>query len=114
MESTTLTVFAPNNQAFTNLLSSLSLTDINNIPMTTLLPVLRYHILAGRSFSSDLTNGNLTMTTGGTAVVNLTNGIAGGTTITGSGNSGNASNIISPNIIARNGVVHVIDRVLLP
>jgi uncharacterized surface protein with fasciclin (FAS1) repeats len=112
--STTLTVFAPSNQAFSDYLSSLSLTDINNIPMATLLAVLRYHIVAGRTFSSGLLNGNLTMVTAGTTLVNLTNGISGGPTITGTGNAGNSSNIITANIVARNGVIHVIDRVLIP
>ena len=38
-----LTVFAPTNAAFTQLLGALSLTDINQIAMPTLLAVLRYH-----------------------------------------------------------------------
>jgi uncharacterized surface protein with fasciclin (FAS1) repeats len=38
----------------------------------------------------------------------------GGAKVTGSGNGGMASNITKVNIGAKNGVVHVIDRVLLP
>ncbi|MBK8141927.1 MAG: fasciclin domain-containing protein [Chitinophagaceae bacterium] len=45
-----LTVFAPTNAAFTQLLGALSLTDINQIPVGTLLAVLRYHVVGGRAF----------------------------------------------------------------
>lgn len=108
--SATLTVFAPTNAAFTQLLGALSLTDINQIPIGTLLAVLRYHVVGGRAFSSDLTNGSLPMLAGGSTTVSLTTGA----TIRGNGNGGNASNITATNIVCRNGVVHLIDRVLLP
>lgn len=109
-----LTVFAPTNAAFTQLLSALSLSKIEDIPMPTLLAVLRYHVVAGRAFSSDLSNGNLAMLAGGNTTINLTNGTGGGPTITGNGNGSNKSNITATNIVCRNGVVHLIDRVLLP
>jgi len=114
LSSATITVFAPTNAAFTQLLSALSLTDINNIPVGTLLAVLRYHVVGGRAFSSDLANGNLAMLAGGNTTINLTNGTGGGPTIKGNGNGTATSNITGTNIMARNGVVHVIDRVLLP
>ncbi|MBK7434856.1 MAG: fasciclin domain-containing protein [Chitinophagaceae bacterium] len=114
LSSATLTVFAPTNAAFTQLLSALSLTDINNIPVGTLLAVLRYHVVGGRAFSSDLANGNLAMLAGGNTTINLTNGAGGGPTIKGNGNGVNLSNIVGTNLMCRNGVVHVIDRVLLP
>ncbi len=114
LSSAKLTVFAPTNAAFTQLLGALSLTKIDDIPVPTLLAVLRYHIAGGRAFSSDLANGNLPMLAGGNTTVNLTNGAGGGPTLTGNGNGGNKSNIIATNIVCRNGVVHLIDRVLLP
>ncbi len=112
--SAKLTVFAPTNAAFTQLLGALSLSKIDNIPVATLLAVLRYHVVGGRAFSSDLSNGNLAMLAGGNTVINLTNGTSGGPTITGNGNGGNRSNITATNIVCRNGVVHLIDRVLIP
>ena len=77
-----LTVFAPTNAAFTQLLGALSLTDINQIAMPTLLAVLRYHVVGVRAFSSDLANGNLAMLAGGNTAINLSNETGGGPTIT--------------------------------
>jgi uncharacterized surface protein with fasciclin (FAS1) repeats len=54
------------------------------------------------------------MLAGGNTTVNLTNSANGGPTITGNGNGANRSAITVTNIVVRNGVVHVIDRVLLP
>lgn len=114
LQTAKVTVFAPTNAAFTQLLGALGLTNIDDIPVATLLAVLRYHVVAGRAFSSDLANGSLTMLAGGNTTINLTNGTGGGPTITGTGNASNKSNIVATNIMARNGVVHAIDRVLLP
>lgn len=114
LQSNILTVFAPTNKAFKDLLTALSLSSISQIPTATLQAVLTYHVVGGRAFSSDLTNGNITMLAGGTTTVNLTNGTGGRPTITGNSNGGSRSNIIATNIVATNGVVHVIDRVLLP
>ncbi len=112
--SAKLTVFAPTNAAFSQLLTLLSLSKIEDIPVATLLAVLRYHVVGDRAFSSDLTNGNITMLASGSTMVNLTNGSSGGPTITGNGNNSIKSNITATDIVCRNGVVHLIDRVLLP
>lgn len=114
LSTATITVFAPTNAAFTQLLGALGTNDINNIPVATLLAVLKYHVVGGRAFSSDLANGNLAMLAGGSTTINLTNGSGGGPTIKGNGNGANLSNIVGTNLMCRNGVVHVIDRVLLP
>jgi uncharacterized surface protein with fasciclin (FAS1) repeats len=114
LQTALLTVFAPTNAAFTQLLADIGVNDIDEIPVSTLLAVLGYHIVPGRAFSSDLSNGNLSMLSGGNTTVNLTNGAGGGPTITGSGNDQSYSNISAVNIMASNGVIHKIDRVLLP
>ena len=114
LQSMRFTVFAPSNAAFSQLLTALGVTNIDQIPVATLASVLSYHLVGGRAFSSDLSNGALTMVAGGNTTINLTNGTGGGPTITGMGNSGNKSNIVKANTVARNGVIHVIDRVLLP
>jgi uncharacterized surface protein with fasciclin (FAS1) repeats len=110
LSTATITVFAPTNAAFTQLLSALGTNNIDNIPVATLLAVLRYHVVGGRAFSSDLVAGPLPMLAGGNTTISLT----GGASIKGNGNGTNVSNITATNIMCRNGVVHVINRVLLP
>jgi len=109
-----LTVFVPSNEAFTALLANLGLTDITQIPMPTLIAVIKYHAVQGRFFSSDLTNGNLTMASGGVTTIALPSGATSVATISGFGNGTNTANIIKLNIVGRNGVIHVIDKVLIP
>ncbi len=106
-----LTVFAPTNAAFTAL--------YNTIPKATLLlpenrglltSVLLYHVVPGRVFSTDLPN-----VTGAVATANaetVTFDLSSGAKVDGI--SSEPSNIVAANILATNGVVHVIDRVLLP
>jgi len=114
LDSTTLTLFAPTDSAFISLLTDLSLTDINDIPVNTLVAIIGYHLTSGRIFSTDFVDGPLTMSSGGETAINLANGINGGPTITGAGNNGTASNISKENILSRNAVLHFIDRVLIP
>jgi uncharacterized surface protein with fasciclin (FAS1) repeats len=109
-----LTVFAPTNAAFTKYLQDSSLTNINQIPVARLNAMLKFHVVTGRNFSSELVNGNITMLAGGATTVNLTNGTGGGPSIKGNGNGTALCNITATDIMCRNGVVHLIDRVLLP
>jgi uncharacterized surface protein with fasciclin (FAS1) repeats len=120
LSGSVFTVFAPTNKAFRELLTALSLPRISAIPIGTLTNVLTYHATAAsnpsgpRVFSSDLANGSLTMLANGNTTINLTNGVGGGPSIKGNGNGANVSTVLAANIMCRNGVVHVIDRVLLP
>ncbi|MBC8033031.1 MAG: fasciclin domain-containing protein [Chitinophagaceae bacterium] len=108
-----LTVFAPTNAAFTALLPSLGVTSIDAIPKGTLINVLKYHVLTFRGFSSDLSDALQLPTLLGSDK-RLTFTLTGGARVLGAGNGGTNSNITAVNVMARNGVIHIIDRVLLP
>ena len=109
--TSTYTVFAPTNQAFSNLLSELSLPGLADIPAATLDAVLKYHVVANANvLSSSLTN-NQSVTTfgGGNFTVQLPNT---GPQILDANNR--VCKIIATDVQASNGVIHVLDKVLLP
>ncbi|THF49182.1 fasciclin domain-containing protein [Flavobacterium supellecticarium] len=104
-----LTVFAPTNQAFIAA-GFPTIASIEAADPDVLANILTYHVVTARAFSSDLSDGqNLTTLNGGQVTVSLVNGAA----VKGNGNT-TASNITAVNIMADNGVIHLIDRVLLP
>jgi len=104
------TVFAPTNEAFIAA-GFANIAAINAANPNTLASILTYHVVPGRVFSSGLSNGaSVTAASGGTLTIGL-NGSAA--SVKGKTNP-SPSNIIATNLMARNGVIHVIDRVLLP
>ena len=109
-----LTIFAPTNAAFTSLLTELNLTDITQIPMPTLIATLKFHAVEGRVFSSDLLPGSLLMASGANTTIALANGGSAGFSIAGIGNGSNTANITKMNIVATNGVIYFIDKILIP
>ncbi|WP_229213681.1 fasciclin domain-containing protein [Dyadobacter psychrotolerans] len=107
-----LTVFAPTNAAFTELYKTTpKATLLDPANKTLLTNVLLYHVVPGRVFSTDLPNVSGEVATANTAG-KLTFNLTGGAKVVGK--TSGASNITSANILATNGVVHVIDKVLMP
>ncbi|MCX6217911.1 fasciclin domain-containing protein [Spirosoma sp.] len=105
-----LTVFAPTDAAFKAV--GIDSTVIANTSATVLTGILTYHVLNSRTYTPLVTNGaSLSTLQGGTITAGAS---TTGITVTGKGNAGVASNITGPDITATNGVVHIIDRVLLP
>ncbi|WP_343486776.1 fasciclin domain-containing protein [Allomuricauda sp. d1] len=110
------TVFAPTNEAFVALLNALgddynALADFDTQEeIHLLIDILKYHVVAGTAaFSTDLTDGQMiTTVNGGDVTISLD----GGVKITDA--SGDSSMVTTPDVEASNGVVHIIDRVLLP
>ena len=98
------TVFAPTDEAFANLG-----IDPATLTMEQLQNVLLYHVVEGRVFSDDLVNGPVT-TLNGDVIID-----AGNLTIDDIGSDIDANLIPSLlNVQATNGVIHVIDKVLIP
>ncbi len=107
----TLTVFAPTNDAFSKLLTTLSealgtpVESLDDVPDYALREVLTYHILSSAKASGDLMATETTLE-GSTLAIDTTSGVV----INGN------TNVVADmaNVMATNGVVHVIDAVLLP
>ncbi len=103
------TVFAPTNAAFQALLdSNMDWNSLNDIPLEALISVLTYHVVPARAYDKDLpdavnANGELPTAQGQNITIDLN-----------SLQINQSSSIVAVNTNATNGVIHVIDNVLLP
>ncbi len=97
------TVFAPTDAAFAALLAELGITAAELLASDDLASILLYHVVAGKVMSTDLVDGLEAETLNGQKVI-----------ISLSPTMVNDSNIIAADIETSNGVIHVIDAVLLP
>jgi uncharacterized surface protein with fasciclin (FAS1) repeats len=98
------TVFAPTDAAFAALPSGTIETLLAD-PTGTLAQILLYHVVGGQALSTDLSNGQIITTLQGQTVE---------VTINAEGVFINDAQVIVADITATNGVVHVIDAILLP
>ncbi len=99
-----LTVFAPTDEAFATALDDLGLTAEELLADTdTLTSILTYHVVAGKVLSTDLADGAVATVNGGDITVDLSDGV-----------KINEATVVAADLEAENGVVHVIDQVLLP
>lgn len=96
------TVFAPTDEAFAKLPTGAVDALLKDIPKLT--KILKYHVVSGRFSAKDVTAlKTLRTLEGGSVAVDITNGVK----IDG-------ANVITPDIQALNGTIHVIDAVILP
>jgi hypothetical protein len=97
------TVFAPTDEAFAEILpDQLNALMANKAQLT---PVLTYHIVPGKLMSNDLMNGMMAKTVQGeNLVISLSDG----------GVMVNDAKVVQADIVCTNGVIHVIDTVLVP
>lgn len=97
------TVFAPTDAAFSNL--GLNASNVCSIPKATLTNILLYHVAHGARYASDVVaSDRIRMLNGEFTKISLQGGSA----------YINTAKIIATDIQASNGVIHVIDKVLLP
>jgi uncharacterized surface protein with fasciclin (FAS1) repeats len=103
------TVFAPTNEAFGSLLTEVGMSSLSEIPVDLLTSTLNTHVVASANVrSGDLTQGMAVSTLGDALTVSLD---AGPQLID---LNDRVANIIEVDVQAYNGVVHVIDKVVLP
>jgi transforming growth factor-beta-induced protein len=94
-----LTVFAPTDAAFDAIKSTVA-----SLTVPQLTDVLKYHVVAGKVLSTDLKNGSVpTLLANKTLNVSLTSGV-----------KINDANVVVADVVTTNGVIHVVDKVLVP
>jgi uncharacterized surface protein with fasciclin (FAS1) repeats len=98
------TVFAPTDAAFAALPAGTVEDLLKPENKDKLIAILTYHVVAGKVMSTDLTEGMKAATVNG-AEITIT--LDGGAKV-------NGATISTADIVASNGVIHVIDSVILP
>jgi uncharacterized surface protein with fasciclin (FAS1) repeats len=96
------TVFAPTDEAFAAVPAD-TLTALL-ADSEALTKVLTYHVVPGKVMAADVTTGDVTTVEGSPLPITVT----GGTVQVG------GATVVTPDVTASNGVIHVIDQVLLP
>merc|ERR1719343_1230119 len=98
------TVFAPTDDAFASLPEGLVTCLLKTDNKDTLADILKYHVVSGKVMSTDLSNGMTETTLNGDDItVDLSDGV-----------KINESTVTTADVKASNGVIHVIDSVLVP
>ena len=103
------TVFAPTNEAFNNFLTENDYASLNDVPVDVLTEVLLNHVVDGDNRSTDLSTGYVSsLSTAGVSGRNLSLFLNtdGGVSVNG------ISDVIQADVIASNGVAHVVDGVI--
>lgn len=99
------TVFAPNDAAFSSLPAGTVDGLLKAENKAKLAGILKFHVIAGKVMAADITGKKLTPTSvqGETLNVDGTDGV-----------KVNGSKVITADIVCTNGVIHAIDRVMMP
>jgi len=104
------TVFAPTNAAFAKLPAGTVDTLVKPENKATLTKILTYHVVPGKLEASDLTDGKTLKTVEGEELTVKRSG----DTVMIIDSKGGSSTVTIPNVNQSNGVIHVVDAVLMP
>jgi uncharacterized surface protein with fasciclin (FAS1) repeats len=104
------TVFAPTNTAFGKLPAGTVDTLVKPENKATLTKILTYHVVPGKLEASDLTDGKKLKTVQGEELTVKRSG----DTVMIIDAKGGSSTVTIPNVNQSNGVIHVVDTVLMP
>lgn len=103
------TVFAPTNAAFTAFLAQNNIPSLGDVPVDVLTQILLNHVIIGENVSTSLSTGYVsTLATQGDTELNLSMFVntSNGVVLNG------VSNVVTPDIDATNGIIHVVDAVI--
>jgi uncharacterized surface protein with fasciclin (FAS1) repeats len=103
------TVFAPTNEAFAKLPAATLQSLLEPQNKQQLANILTYHVVGAKVMAADVQAGKVKTVSG----AEITIGVSGGN-VTITDGQGNVAKVIKTDIVASNGVIHVIDTVLLP
>ena len=98
------TVFAPSDDAFAALPAGLVEALLKDENHDTLVKILTYHVISGKVLAADVTAGDCPTVEGSNIVITVGDSVV----LNGS------THVVATDIMASNGVIHVIDGVLLP
>ena len=100
------TVFAPTNDAFEMLFNDLGINGVEDLTADQLTPILLYHVVNDKVMAADVRSGKVS-TLNEEAWISIEANSKGVTL-------DEVSNVIITDVEGTNGVIHVIDRVLIP
>jgi uncharacterized surface protein with fasciclin (FAS1) repeats len=104
------TVFAPTNDAFSDFLADNNLNSLDDVSDEVLTQILLNHVVSGSFQSSNLSTGYIktlaTTTASGTNTMSMYVDLTSGVKLNG------VSSVTTPNVIASNGVVHIVNAVI--
>ena len=98
-----LTLFAPTDMAFTAALTAMNISATDLLASPDLAYILLYHVIGSEVYSTALTNGPVETLNGQDVIVDITAGVMI-----------NDANVTNEDIASTNGIVHIVDGVLLP
>jgi len=100
------TVFAPTNDAFNDLFTALGVNGIDDLTKDQLQPILLYHVVSGEVMAKDVSTGTVpTLNENADLDVKVKNGKV---------KINKTSQVVATEKKRKNGVIHVIDQVLVP
>ena len=98
------TVFAPTDAAFSALFTTLN-TTLACLSKEALTPILLYHVVNGFVPAANVKTGSVpTLAESNISIVANANGVT----------LNNSANVVLTDVVATNGIIHVIDKVILP
>lgn len=96
------TVFAPTDEAFAKLPEGTVDSLLKDIPQ--LKKILTYHVVSGKVMAADVTKlKSATTVQGSDVAIDASNGV-----------KVNSATVTTPDVVADNGVIHIVDTVLIP